>query len=153
MIKPLKFTEEEYKGFKLGNYSDRMLEEINKKLDQLKIGKINMLDIPEEDIGELEKLANNFENLMKIKGKFNQKPETHKLPTTRNYYRRPTLPDIQLEEWNLESPSAFDGNGITEWNIDGMTDHQIIRKTKEMVMAASAYRQKHDENQTIKLLI
>ena len=53
----------------------------------------------------------------------------------------------------MESPSAFDGNGITEWNIDGLTDHQLIRKTNEMVMAASAYRNKHSEDQTVKLLI
>nr|KYP47809.1 Enzymatic polyprotein [Cajanus cajan] len=75
------------------------------------------------------------------------------MPITRNYYRRPTLPDIQFEEWNLESPSAFNGEGITEWNIDGLTEHQILRKTHEMSMAASAYRAKHSEAQTVKLLI
>nr|KYP66817.1 polyprotein [Cajanus cajan] len=34
-----------------------------------------------------------------------------------------------------------------------MTEHQILRKTHEMSMAASAYRAKHNELQTVKLLI
>nr|KYP39731.1 polyprotein [Cajanus cajan] len=34
-----------------------------------------------------------------------------------------------------------------------MTEHQILRKTHEMSMAASAYRAKHSEAQTVKLLI
>ena len=34
-----------------------------------------------------------------------------------------------------------------------MTDHQILRKTHELTMAASAYRVKHSEEQTIKLIV
>jgi len=34
-----------------------------------------------------------------------------------------------------------------------MTDHQILRKTHKITMAASAYRVKHSEEQTIKLII
>ena len=54
--KPLKFAEEEYKKFKLGNNTDSVLEEINHKLEQLKIGKINTLDIPLEERGEKKNL-------------------------------------------------------------------------------------------------
>ena len=111
MIKPFKFSEEELKGLKIGRDASSALEEINKKLDELKISKINTLT-EEETINKINK---------------GKAPQT--FPTNRNFYKRPTLPDIQFEEWELEHPSAFDGNGITEWNIDGMTDHQILRKT------------------------
>jgi len=45
--------------------------------------------------------------------------------------------DIQFEEWVLEHPSTFDGNGVTEWNIDGITEHQIRRKIYKITMVAS----------------
>jgi len=34
-----------------------------------------------------------------------------------------------------------------------MTDHQILRKTHELTMVASAYRIKHSEEQIIKLIV
>ena len=136
LIKPFKFSEEELKNLKIGRDSNTALEEINKKLDELKISKINTIKNDEEQINKINK------------GGF-----ARQYPTSRNFYNRPTLPDIQFEEWELEHPSAFDGNGITEWNIDGMTDHQILRKTHEITMAASAYRVKHSEEQTIKLIV
>ena len=136
LIKPFKFSEEELKNLKIGRDSNTALEEINKKLDELRISKINTIKINNEQINKINK------------GGF-----TRSYPTSRNFYSRPTLPDIQFEEWELEHPSAFDGNGITEWNIDGMIDHQILRKTHEITMAASAYRVKHSEEQTIKLIV
>nr|KYP51359.1 hypothetical protein KK1_026790 [Cajanus cajan] len=152
LITPTRFTDKEYKEFKLGSNTENLLTEINKKLEKLNIKNINILEIPQEEIGSInpEDLEN---DIFRIQRKFNQNPNTNNMPTTRNYYRRPTLPDIQFEEWNLESPSAFNGEGITEWNIDGLTEHQILRKTHEMSMAASAYRAKHNEAQTVKLLI
>nr|KYP75455.1 polyprotein [Cajanus cajan] len=152
LITPTRFTDKEYKEFKLGNNTDNLLLEINKKLENLNIKNINILDIPEEEIGDID-LKEIEDSIFKIQRKFNNNPDTNNRPTTRNYYRRPTIPDIQFEEWNLESPSAFNGEGIQEWNIDGMTEHQILRKTHEMTMAATAYRAKHSEQQTVKLLI
>ena len=41
----------------------------------------------------------------------------------------------QLDYSNqLEHPSTFDGNGVTEWNIDGITEHQIRRKIYKITM-------------------
>ena len=77
LIKPFKFSEEELKNLKIGRDSNTALEEINKKLDELKISKINTI-------------KNNDEQVNKInKGGF-----ARSYPTSRNFYYRPTLPDI-----------------------------------------------------------
>ena len=36
-----------------------------------------------------------------------------------------------------------DGKGITEWDIDGMTDGQIYNKLQEMVMNVTTYKWKN----------
>ena len=38
--------------------------------------------------------------------------------STRNYYPRPTLPDLQCEERGSFATSQFSGDAIYQWNID-----------------------------------
>ena len=45
---------------------------------------------------------------------------------TRNYYPRPTLLGLQYEERNQITQSKYDGDGIYEWNIDGVNEHQVL---------------------------
>jgi len=52
LIKPFKFSEQELKGLKIGQDASSDLEEINKKLDELKISKINTLT-EEETINKI----------------------------------------------------------------------------------------------------
>ena len=40
---------------------------------------------------------------------------------TRNYYPRPTFPDMQFEERNQYTQASYTSGTIYEWNIDGMT--------------------------------
>ena len=44
---------------------------------------------------------------------------------TRNYCPRTTPLDFQYEERNQIVQSKYDGDGIYEWNIDGVSDHQV----------------------------
>ena len=36
----------------------------------------------------------------------------------KNYYSKPSFPDIQLEERNYQLIVSYDGSSFYEWNID-----------------------------------
>ena len=57
----------------------------------------------------------------------------------KNYYSKPSFPDVQLEERNYQLVTSYDGNSFYEWNIDEMSEHQIINLLHEIMMAANAY--------------
>jgi len=176
LIKPFKFSEEEIKQLKIGQTLDSLYDEVKQKLsisvikEKPKSNKVmpKRTNPNQEVLDEIEKrlkqTLNDTINVIeetKNSDSCSESPDrikkikrnNQRFPVSRNFYTRPTLPDIQSEEWSMDQPSAFDGNGITEWNIDGMTDHQILRKTHEITMAATAYSVKHTEEQTIKLII
>ena len=59
---------------------------------------------------------------------------------TRNYYPRPTFPDMQFEERNQYTQASYTSGTIYEWNIDGMTEYNILTKLQEMTMVSTAYK-------------
>jgi len=58
----------------------------------------------------------------------------------RNYYPRPTPPDIQYEERGSFTTSQFGGQSVHQWNIDGKSEYEILSNLQEMTMALSAYK-------------
>ena len=62
---------------------------------------------------------------------------------TRNYYPRPT-PDLQYEERSQIVQSKYDGDDIYKWNIDGVSDHQVLNILQEMIMASITYKSKEN---------
>ena len=58
----------------------------------------------------------------------------------KNYYSKPSFTDVQLEERNYQLAASYDESSFYEWNIDGMSEHQIINLVHEMMMVANAYR-------------
>ncbi|GJU36442.1 reverse transcriptase domain-containing protein [Tanacetum coccineum] len=125
---------------------ESILKEINEKLLKLNINNINE---DEDDITDLEdQFKDNFE-INKIK--YNTYTPTAE---ARNYYHRPTPPDMQFEERNTLSQAHYSGTKIYEWNIDGQTEHQISNLLQEMTMAANAYKaHKNTEVQIVQHLI
>ena len=59
---------------------------------------------------------------------------------TRNFYPRPTFPDMQFEERNQYTQASYTNGTIYEWNIDGMTEYNILTKLQEMTMVSTAYK-------------
>ena len=59
---------------------------------------------------------------------------------TRNYYFRPTFPYMQFEERNQYSQASYTSATIYEWNIDGMTEYNILTKLQGMTMVSTAYK-------------
>ncbi|GKA49629.1 hypothetical protein Tco_0742702 [Tanacetum coccineum] len=128
---------------------ESILKEINEKLLKLNINNINEDDMTDHEMTDLEEqFKDNFE-INKIK--YNTYVPT---PESRNYYNRPTLPDMGFEERNSLSQAHYSGTEIYEWNIDGHTEHQISNLLQEMTMAANAYKaHKNNELQIVQHLI
>ena len=47
------------------------------------------------------------------------------------------------------SRSQYDGTSVYEWNIDGLTEHQILNMIQEINMAANAYAIKGNNQKQI----
>lgn len=58
----------------------------------------------------------------------------------KNFYARPYFPDMQFEENVFLSSSSNDVGSITEWNIDGLAEHQIYNNLHEMEITITAYK-------------
>ncbi|KAH0775051.1 hypothetical protein KY290_012188 [Solanum tuberosum] len=58
----------------------------------------------------------------------------------KNYHNKPSFPDLQYEENAFLSTSAHEGRSITEWNIDGLVEHQVYNKLHAMGVAITAYK-------------
>ena len=58
----------------------------------------------------------------------------------KNYYSKPSFPDVQLEDRNYQLAASYDSSSFYEWNIDGISKHQIINLLHEMMMTVNAYR-------------
>jgi len=58
----------------------------------------------------------------------------------RNYYTRPTPPDLQYEERGTFSMNHFDGQSVYTWNLDGKSEHENLNTLQEMTMAMTAYK-------------
>ena len=75
--------------------------------------------------------------------------------SSRNYYPRPTPPDLQYEEQGSFASSSFDGTFVHTWNIDGKSKHEILSTLQKMTMAAQAYKTRgfSDKHRAIALVL
>jgi hypothetical protein len=64
---------------------------------------------------------------------------------TKNWYSRPTLPDLQFEERFFQTQFSVSFDKIYEWNIDGLSEQELLNKMNHMSMVANAY----DTNQNL----
>ena len=62
---------------------------------------------------------------------------------TKNWYPKPTPPDIQFEERSFQTQFSFSADKLYEWNIDGLFEQEIINKMSHMSMVI-AYQNNHD---------
>ncbi|KAH0677979.1 hypothetical protein KY285_025780 [Solanum tuberosum] len=69
-----------------------------------------------------------------------QKLASSRFHNMKNYHSKPSFPDLQYEENAFLSTSSHEGRSITEWNIDGLAEHQVYNKLHEMGVAITAYK-------------
>ncbi|KAL2469700.1 Uncharacterized protein Adt_37836 [Abeliophyllum distichum] len=122
--------------------SDVLIEIVKQLREKESTSKINVID-------SIEELQEQFEELKinKLKDKSFTK---HSLP---HFYPRPTFPDM-LHEEPKPLQKSFSGLEVVVWDIDGMTEHQIMYVIAEMSMASSAYSAKgnSDKDAAINIL-
>jgi hypothetical protein len=88
---------------------------------------------------EIRMLERNFEKInleLKLQRIYDKsKP----VSLSKNWYSRPTPPDLQFEERFLQSQFFVSSDKIYEWNIDGLSEQELLNKMNHMSMVANAY--------------
>ncbi|CAL9001837.1 unnamed protein product, partial [Prunus brigantina] len=107
------------------------------------------------DISRIEQRA--FKNLeLQVEPKI-KRLDRHISPTslTKNWYSRPTPPDIQFEERNFQTQFSVSSDKLYEWNIDGLSEQEIFNKLQHMSMVANSYITNHSfrQSEIVPLLI
>ena len=57
----------------------------------------------------------------------------------KNWYSRPTPPDMQFEKRVFQTQFSVSADKLYEWNIDGLSEQEIINKMSHMSMVGIAY--------------
>jgi hypothetical protein len=95
----------------------------------------------DENIRQVEKALSALE-LNRI-----HKPKFPPTSLTKNWYPRPTPPDIQFKERSFQSQFAVFANKLYDWYIDGLAEQQILDKLTHMTMVSNSYAMNHDLSQ------
>ena len=130
---------------KFSNHQQDLLQTLTSKIAQLDLSNkasssntksINVIEeITPENVDEIHTLFEDKDpQINRIAHKFKQQSRI------RNFYPRPTPPDLQYEERSQIVQSKYDGDVIYEWNIDGVSDHQVLNILQEMIITFIAYK-------------
>ena len=63
---------------------------------------------------------------------------------TKNWYSKPTPPDMQFEERFFQTQFSVSTGKLYEWNIDGVPKQEIINKMSHMSIVSNAYITNHN---------
>ena len=74
---------------------------------------------------------------------------------TKNWYSKPTPPDMQFEERSFQTQFYVSADKIYEWNINGLSEQEIINKMGHLSMVGIAYMNNHnlDHPEIVDLLV
>ncbi|CAL8074927.1 unnamed protein product [Prunus armeniaca] len=84
----------------------------------------------ESETSNISKIEDAFKNLeVQVEPKI-KRLDRHISPTslTKNWYPRPTPPDIQFEERNFQTQFSVSSDKLYEWNIDGLSEQETLNK-------------------------
>ncbi|CAL2226380.1 unnamed protein product [Prunus armeniaca] len=104
----------------------------------------------ESETSNISKIEDAFKNLeVQVEPKI-KRLDRHISPTslTKNWYPRPTPPDIQFEERNFQTQFSVSSDKLYEWNIDGLSEQEIFNKLQHMSMVANSYITNHSFRQS-----
>ncbi|KAH0675904.1 hypothetical protein KY285_023705 [Solanum tuberosum] len=132
---------ETYPGFKIPEFSNEkfpklsdtfevtgnIIEKINAQLNNFNIS------VKEDKTSKKLSTLHEETNLL-------QKLASSRFHNMKNYHDKPSFPDLQYEENAFLSTSSHEERSITEWNIDGLAEHQVYNKLHEMGVAITAYK-------------
>jgi predicted XRE-type DNA-binding protein len=88
-------------------------------------------------------------------GKINLEPKLQRIfdkskPVNfaKNWYSRPTPPDLHFEERFLQSQFSISSDKLYEWNIEGLSEQELMNKMNHMSMVANAYNTNQNLSQS-----
>jgi hypothetical protein len=157
---PLISLPDNRKSLGLKPKSEKTMEKIEAMLSDLKISQasssgkmISPLSYPLTDTDSSTSSTDaDIKILEKTFGKENLEPKVQRIYDkpksvgfTKNWYSRPTPPDLQFEERFLQTQFSVSSEKIYEWNIDGLSEQELLNKMNHMSMVAIAY----DANQNL----
>jgi hypothetical protein len=111
---------------------------INKDIVTVETCSSNSEATSDEEINKLEKAFGNIQRIT------SRKPN----PTTftKNWYPRPTPPDMQFEERGFQHQFSVSVDKLYEWNIDGLSEQEVLNKLSHLTMVANSYMTNHQLN-------
>lgn len=65
------------------------------------------------------------------------------------YYQRHSPLDLQLKDNDYMNATTYDSKSVVEWNIDGMSEYQIVKILKHVTMFATTYRNRGNTDDKI----
>ncbi|XP_059288414.1 uncharacterized protein LOC132041739 [Lycium ferocissimum] len=120
--------------------NEDLVEKINRQLKDIALNK------PKVSTKKVTTLSTKEKEIQKL----TNDPRYH---TTKNYYKRPSFPDVQFEEDKYQLQTSYEGTSISSWNIDGLAESQIYKVLHEMGMAITSYRIKNASDRNAAQLI
>ncbi|KAH0654227.1 hypothetical protein KY289_031905 [Solanum tuberosum] len=143
---------ETYPGFKIPEFSKEkfpklsdtfevsgnIIEKINAQMNNFNISVKD--DKTSKSVSTLQEEPN---SKSQEKSNLLQKLASSRFHNMKNYHSKPSFPDLQYEENAFLSTSSHEGRSITEWNIDGLVEHQVYNKLHEMGVAITAYKMRN----------
>ena len=138
--------------------NDNLIKILTKKLDFMNIKdpstskeQINYLSGSETSSPVSESLTNNSKN--------SEQEETEQInrikmwhQRSKNFYQRPTPLDLQCEEKQPQR-SMYNNDFIYDWNIDGLSEHEIFVVLRQMQMTSTAYLTDGDDHNAVQLIL
>ena len=106
----------------------------NQLTDWIDSSNIDMLESQFTDKLQINKLTLSSSSQDRKKGRI-EEPYPEK-----NWYPKPTTPDLQFEERHTFVNSSYSPDLIYEWNIDGMSEYEIINLLHEMTLLTNVYK-------------
>ena len=140
-IKPLKLG---------GNRNNEdLIKILTQKLTSIEIkdpssskNQVNFLSGSETSSTVSKNLTENLQNSKEEDDQINKLKTWHQ--RSKNFYQRPTLPDLQFEERQPQQ-NQYNNHEIYTWNIDSLSEYEILVVLRQMQMAATAYLQESDD--------
>ena len=106
----------------------------------------NFLSGSETGSSVSDTFTKNLENSEQETEHINKLKTWHK--RSKNFYQRPTPPDLQFEERQTKQ-NSYNNCDNYSWNIDGLSEHEIFVVLRQMQMAATAYLTKGDDHNAV----
>ena len=147
------------KPLKLGGSinNDDLIQILTKKLAGMEVNdpsssknQVNFLSGSETNSSISETYIQNIEDSEKEDDQINKLKTWHK--RSKKFYQRPTPPDLQFEE-RQPYQNSYNTNEIYSWNIDGLSEYEILVVLRQMQMAATAYLMEGDDHNVVQLLL